>query len=1257
MKRNSSAVDSHCGNRSFKKLWVSTLLTCLVALCLSAAAIGQVGAASLSGIVQDPSSAIVPGASVTLTNLQTGIERTVKSTGSGTFNFAAVPSGDYRVTIKMAGFNDLVRTNIHLNPGDAIALPELKLGLAATSTSVSVEATTGTIQLDSGQLSATIDAKDLEQLSITGRDATELQRTLPGFAIRSGSGGQNAAPDFSQVQVGQPTPYASNGAPVAGIVLKMDGANLTDAGNFGANLQNINDSFVSEVQVQTSNFGADQSNGPVVITAVTKAGTSAYHGSLYTYARTAQLNSNDWLAKYNNISRPNDAYVYPGFTISGPVPHFKKMTFFAGAEYDAQRNVYAYGGAGTAILHSLVPTAAMRKGDFSAAALQEYLGPNLGGPNYTNVSSVPTVGATNATSLTNGNIAAFLDPGAMALVNGTMPLPNHATDSNGFNYTTEDLVNNNVGQVTTRVDYAISPKNTFFARYSYEKEKQGQPLIPYYSPGGASVFGALNTPGGGVINNVAVHSASANYVTVFTPTMTNELFGTLMYFNQNFAPKNGGALLKSAINYPYNGIFDNNSKQYPQLGDYGNDGLPLGLWPDFSYKPLYLKKFQPSVGDNFSKVIGRHTVKAGIFAQRTTNNQVITNGDSNGQIRDYYYGGAGTPGHGYYGKYPDGTPAWGPDTVYASGNYLANFFEGQIQVMDQQNILPHTNVYFWNTDFYLQDNWRVTPRLVLDFGARLEHLGAWTDADGYGAAVFTPNTITDIASNKDQLPGFQWHSQNPSISNSGTGSKPLFFEPRVGFAFDVFGTGKTVLRGGFGAYRFHDSEADVNGAFAYSRGLRTADLQGFGANTLSGIDTVHQDPATYGFTGTQTSLPIGSVVGLDPKDNKDPVTYNYSFSIAQQLPKKIIMQVSYVGNNSNSLMNNGTSNPVVLNNINAVPVGYLFTQAAATKINTAAPGACNPSGCTPQQAANLSVLQNYPGEPSVQAARPYPEYGTITIPHHNTYANYNGLQITAMKRSGAFDFGVNYTFSKALGVLGSAADFNYTAPVDPFNIRRNYGPMAFDRSQILNLTYSYQVGKVSQDRILGLIANGWLVSGITNLQSGGNMQTSVSGYPNFMLNGTIGNGATGYSVTNQSILGTPDVSLQPILKCNPGSNLGSHQYVNGACFGLPALGTNGPAIEPYMHGPAFFNSDLAVEKSFGLGEQRRLKFRYAAFNFLNHPIHSFGTGYASQTYLNLSDTSTNATPATAVYNPASGFGYAPLKLGRRLSEISLKFEF
>jgi hypothetical protein len=189
--------------------------------------------------------------------------------------------------------------------------------------------------------------------------------------------------------------------------------------------------------------------------------------------------------------------------------------------------------------------------------------------------------------------------------------------------------------------------------------------------------------------------------------------------------------------------------------------------------------------------------------------------------------------------------------------------------------------------------------------------------------------------------------------------------------------------------------------------------------------------------------------------------------------------------------------------------------------------------------------------------------------------------------------------------------------------------------------------------MLGGFINNWLISGITNIQSGPDMQTGVSYSPGYYLQGSIANGGSPYSISSQSILGTPDVNLQPVLTCNPRSNLGSHQYLNPSCFALPAVGTNGPDIEPYAHGPAFFNSDLSLEKSFGIGGDRRVRFRYAAFNFLNHPLNSFGTGYASQTTLQMS----GATPQTATYNTGSGFGSAPLKLGRRLSEISLKFDF
>ena len=1235
----------------------------LIAACLflcAPAIFAQVGAASLSGVVQDQSGAVVHSAVVVMKNDASGAQVTTQTNSSGVFAFAAVASGDYSLTIRQTGFRELQQSGIHLNPGDAVSLPAIKLQVGGVNETVTVTSQEAALPMDSGQLSATISSSDLEKYSVVGRDATELQRTLPGFAIRN-LGSTNSAPDFSQVQVGQPTPYASNGAPVAGITLKLDGANLTDAGNFGANLQNINDSFVSEVQVQTSNFGADQSNGPVVITGVTKSGTSGYHGSLYTYARTSQLNSNDWLAKYNGIARPPDRFVFPGGTISGPVPHIKKLTFFAGAEYDAQRNVYAYGSAGSAIIHALVPTKAMRSGDFSAAALSAFLGPNINNGNYGTFNTAPTVGD-NGSSLTNGNISAFLNPGAMALVNGTLPLPTRTqTGTDGFNYDNLDLVNNNVGQFVGRVDYTISPRNLFFARYNFEKGKQGQPLVPYYSPAASSVMGAVNTPGYGVTNDTWVHTASANYVTVFTPTMTNELYASLTSFVESFDARQLGSLQKGAINYPYNGAFNNNDTQYPELGTYTTyGGLPLGLWPDYSNNPLRLKKFQPNFGDNLTKVWGKHTVKIGIFTQRTTNNQTATNPQTAGAIQDYYYGGAGSYFADYNGTYPDGSPAYG-NPHFNSGNALANFFEGQIQDWHQQNFNPYTNLYFWNTDFYGQDTWRVRSNLVLTVGLRFSKLGAWQDAHGIGAAIWNPalySTTQNISTNP--LPGITWHSLTSSVPNSGVSNPPMFFEPRVGFALDVFKDGKTVVRGGVGTYRFHDSVVDVTSEFAEAENVRYCDLQGFGDNTLEGVNTLHLNPNTFGNTGyssTETYIPPSTVYGLNPSDNREPITNNYSLSVAQQMPYKWTLQVSYVGNNSNSIFDNGTTQAVVLDNINAIPVGYLFTPAAAAAINGPAPGACNATGCTPQQAASLDGIYNYPGDKAIQEARPYNRYNQIIVPAHNTYSNYNALQIEAIKQIGHLNFNANYTFSKALGILGSAADFNWTAGIDPFHLANNYGPMNFDRTQVLNLSYSYQTGKFSDQPLLGGVINRWLISGITNVQSGPDMQTGVSASPGYYVQGNIGSGASYYPVESQTILGTPDVNLQPVLTCNPRSGRGPNQFLNPSCFALPALGTNGQYIEPYAHGPAFFNTDLSLEKAFALGGDRRLRFRYAAFNFINHPLNSFGTGYASQTTLQLSNTTPNATPAMATYSPSENFGSAPLKLGRRLSEISLRFDF
>ncbi len=1217
-----------------------SLLICLL-LLISSSMRGQVGAASLSGEVQDPSGAMVPGATITVHNVRTGMDRTSKSNGTGAFTFAALPSGDYDVAVSRSGFASFARKGVHLDPGDHKSVTEIRLGIEGATETINVAQDQQGIPLDSGQLSSTISSNDIAKLSVTGREATELLRTLPGFTIRS-TDSSNTGPDFSEVKIGQGTPYASNGSPIAGITLKLDGANLTDAGNFGANIQNINYSFISEIQVQTSNFGVDQSNGPVVVTGVTKAGTSKYHGSLYTIARISQLNSTDWFANYSGTGKPQDRYIYPGVTISGPVPHIKKLTFFLGAEYDAQRDIYAYSSASSSILHALVPTADMRKGDFSAASLQSYLGPMYNNVAYTQLATVPTYGK-DGSGLTNGNISAFLDPGAQALMNTVLPLPDRPlvngsqTGADGYNYSVENLVNDNVAQVTGRMDYAASNHDTIFVRYSYEKQKQGQPQVPYYSPSAA--MGSVNTPGGGFINDIRAHTGAANYVHIFTPTLTNELFVTVAYFKERFLAVNANALTSTAAGYPYSGTYAGLTKDIPQLQDYNYDGLPLALYPDQTFGAPSLIKFQPSAGDNVTKVWGAHTVKGGIFGQRITNNQTITNGYSNGAVALYSFPNAGTPTYDFCNAdptNPNNTPI-ACLTEYVSGNYLANFMEGMLQSYTQQNSLPRTNLYFWNVGFYGEDTWRVKPNFVLDYGVRLEHLGAWQDKYGIGAAVWQPGIYyTSQGGAQVGLNGFNWHALDPSIPDSGTGSTPLFAEPRVGFSWDISKTGKTILRGGIGSYRFHDSVVDVTNAFQNTEGLRQWTLYGYGAISLAGAGKL-QLPTTSGSPQTQAT-------GLDSTDHTDPVVNNYSLTLVQLLPKKIIFQLSYVGNNSNSLLNNSVSSQVAINNVNAIPIGALYTPAAALKLG------CAGTVCTPHEVSNLSAQQ-------IQAVRPYIYNQGITVPRHEAFSNYNGIQAVLQKQVGKLNFNFNYTFGKALGIIGSAADFNWTEPTDSTNLYNNYGVLNFDRSQVFNATYSYSVGRVFHSKLLAGVANGWLVSGITNVQSGGDFQGGISVAPNFNLNGYLNYGDTSFTVNNQTILGTTDIAVNPTIKCNLRSNLASHQYINGSCLGVPSIGTNGPRFFPYIHGPAYISSDLTAEKEFGLGREREIRFRIAGFNFLNHPLSSFIPQYANEVNLVLGNTTPGVGTADAKFDPTSQWGFAPYKQGRRLVQLSATYSF
>jgi hypothetical protein len=1270
----------------FKPMMIALLL--IFGVSLPHRVYAQGTTATLGGTIMDSSGAVIPQATVQLKNTTSGDLRTTQSNGSGVFSFSAIPSGDYTLDIKAKGFSTFEQTGVHLDPGDERSIRDIKLGAGSTE-SVVVSSAVGNLNTDSGELSNTISSEEIQHLAVEGRDVTELLKILPGMAINNGTNTENRSYDPSIVNfTGALGAYSGNGTPQNATALLSDGVDITDPGSYGIAIQAVNYDQVAEVKVQTGSFTADTARGPVVINAIGKSGGDKFHGSLYTYARTSQLNSVDWIANHTQQGKPPDRDVYPGGTLGGPIlipgtnfNHNRKLTFFVGAEDYAQRNIYAYGSASSAIQGALVPTAGMHNGDFSVTQLQEYLGalyqptsPGAGcNNNYGNVCAVPQT-APNGTPVINGQIGQYLDP-EMKLVLASMPLPNLEGNlrSGAENFITTSLVNNNNWQAKGRVDYAISDKNRLFATYGIQKGIGYEPNGIYsYIP--AVAFGNVPAPGGGEVSTIVSHIASLNFSTIFSPTLTNEFYAAGAYFSQRFSARNPLADSKvpaaTASGNPYPGLYNNGSQAIVSVGDYGADGLPFNTPFDFTFGGYYANKQIRTVGDNVTKLLGKHTLRAGIFYQWDSNPQSQQQ-NTNGSTDAYYLPGSfnnavlGTV-YGTNSNLPAGSSAVG-----IGGNYLADQLEGQFFQFTQASFQTHLNIYFWNLSGYVQDHWRVTPRLSVDYGVRLEHFTPWIDAHGTGIAVFDPADYAATAAafaSSPHLPGIVSHATNPAVPLGGVSFQTIWPDPRVGFAWDVYGQGKTTFRGGAGSFRQHDSYNDVQNPLntAAGQGNYTCTLCGATLATLGSYQNLATSAAHAAFAPDQ------NVSSLLKGDNQQPVIYTYNLALDQQLPHHIVFEIAYAGNRNLHLINSFAPQ-----NINALPVGSLFKPYNASKrpdipASQAAAGNAVPTDgeqfplFVPANSLNNTSLQNLQ-QAVTDSYRLYPLYNQVNAEAHTAYANYNGLQ-TQISETGRYGrVGVNYTWSKSLGAVAGG---------DPTNIRNDYNLTNYNRKHILNVTYTVLTGKLVKERAIGWATNGWEFSGYIGYQSGPNMP-SVFGN-NLGLGGTLtlptgttaqlpGQAASStctanpcqLGVSDTYFLGTPDVALQPTLISAPQGH-GTHVYAKANAFGLPALGTNGLYHLGYFPGPAFFDTDLSATRNFSLGDHGNLSLRVAAFNFINHPNISFSGLDTTATQLNYTQTVTGASVNTAVANGVNdnaNFGTANFAAGRRIIELSLRYNF
>ena len=1157
-----------------KKLLAAFALVLVLAISLPAQGIY----ATLTGVVTDPSQAVVPQAKVTLKDAQSGSQRETVTNSDGYFTIASVPVGSYELTIETKGFNPYKVSGITLNGGDKRNV-DAQLTVGATSQAVEIHAAADAIApVDSGEKAALITQKELQNFVSVGSNAAEFIKIMPGFGIQNGTSnkanfsgetiGINANGDAGS-QSPLNNAFSYNGLPSNSLDITADGAHVSDPGCNCDTPVNPNSDMISELQVKTSNFSAENQKGPAVISSVAKSGGQSFHGSGFLYARNYALNANDALFNASGIGRPENKYYYPGFTLGGPV-------LFPGSKFNSKRNKlffftgyeYFYQVLDTGLLRATVPTTGEIGGNFSPAEVAK--------EGKITASGGPPGQITNPAYPTGILPASVIDPNMQALMK-LYPQPNANPDATGgYNYVQAETFNQNNHQWMSRVDYSISDNTKLFVRYNLQRETQQFPVglwwrqtdqVPYPTP---------------VEGKNRSDSVTASLTHVFSPTMTNEfVFGyTFIGFPNVF--QDPTKVDRAKVGYNYQGLFKNGVAQIPSFGGNGWQSQeaalifnPGGFEAGGATAGLYANKYMPSFSDSVTKVWGTHTIKGGVFWERIRNAQPANN-NTNGYLQ---------------------VNVSNPNTL---GNEYADLVTGTLNSYGQSSFNRINDIAYHTYEAFGQDSWKVTRRLTLEFGLRATHFQPWSDQLGFGYSIFDYSKYSSSCTPL-QYCGFEWNKRSSNIPLGGFPTRALFWQPRFGVAFDLSGDAKTVLRGGWGRYYYHSGQF-TNG-LDVSAGVISRSL---GAN-VNGVPVLARNLDTLN-VADQASSPSA----VDSKDDKQPYTDSYSFTISQRLPWSSQLEVAYVGNQSRDLgLTAGAGS-----NINLVPVGSMLASRN---------GGVDPNSLT------------------ADTFRPLLGFSDLNLATNKGYANYNAAQVTWIRTKGRYTINMNYTYGKAMGLL-----YNNGGPTyDQFNINNNYGVQSGNRTHIFNLAYSVELGSPVHDKIAGGLVNGWQLSGILQAQSGANL-TGNSGGGNFSFNlNSAKIPGTAFNISNASLLGTTDIQLNPILTCNPTSGLGTNQYINPNCFSMPtALGQNGPTILPAIYGPAFFNWDMGLFKNFQIKESKKIQLRLNGYNFLNHPLWSF-----------------NGSNLNLGFDPTSGkvntplFGTVTQKQGHRVVQVAVKFYF
>ena len=1114
---------------------LSLLLTALLFPGLAAA---QAVTGTISGTVVDAQKAVVPGATVTITNEATADSRAATSDAQGAFQVTNLQPGSYTARVELASFRTLERKNIVLSAGERLAIGTLTLDVGGLGETLTVEARGSHVNTAETQHAGVITARQIEQVQVLGRDVTSIMRLLPGVRY------QNTV-DSLGMSFGTDVP-AVGGARADWSNVIVDGIVANEVGASQLMAQQINLDAIAEVRVLLNSYRAEYGRaGGGQVQIVSKSGSSAYHGNLYYYGRNEALNANDFFNNRQGVKKPRYRFNTLGANLGGPVPHTgKKVLFF----YSMESPLVNRPGP---LRNWMMPTDAEMRGDFSQTLdaqgrlifIRDPLRPGT-------------------CSATSGGDACFagniiptnrLNSNGLALLN-MLPRANNfdRTFTQGlFNYSTQENAENPKLNNIVRVDWRPSNTDSFYFTFKdWYSDQRGSEITAGPAKWGFFNTHYLNTDRGVSMNYTKIIRSNLVLDTdVGTRQQTEQFYPltdadwnrinrdtvgfTVGQFYPNLNPRNVIPKVSFSGNNPPNFTFDN------RLVDQGEAWLS-------------------SLRTNLTWIRGGHSMKAGFYLEQSRNSE-----------------GSGGVGAGpWAGQFNFNVDTNNPfDTNQTIANALLGSFQSYTEIDAFSEVKGKRII----SEFYLQDTWRANRRLTFDYGVRFLWYQPWHSSqpasvfvpERYDPAkaprLYQPARINGVNLALDPVTGQTLPNVFVGAFVPGTGDRangmvtnsdpnyPLGFrdnqgiepEPRLGVAYDITGDSKTALHASVGVY--HNPHVNANGMDAMARNPPVQNTPSINYGTL---DTL----LALGAQGAFSNRP-SNVFGLE-RDAKTPVSYNYSAGVQREIGWGTVLDVTYAG----FQMRHGEME----GNINPVPDGARFVDV-------------NPQNADPRNPTTAKPAE---------FLRPYFGYQNITFRSHFGTASYNSMQVQLNRRYiNGLQFAVAYTLGKT---VSDGTTFNPLRPGKAWNEAPD-GPTQF-QNLVINYTWDVPNGSAMWDNTVtrGLL-NGWQLSGDTAFVSGDWVGASVTTTDNFDFTG--GDGGNRPRISGDVLCTSGN--------CDPTPGAGG-SFLNVSAFSRPTgRGDIGNAPRTFFRLPPIVLSNMAVFKNFQVGRGRRVQFRWEAYNVFN----------------------------------------------------------